>query len=54
MTDKQREQLLGMLEKSLAEIRRLQTIRRDQLDELEREEDMTLLAIKDLRKGTIT
>ncbi|WP_179289042.1 hypothetical protein [Bacillus sp. 7894-2] len=48
MNEKQREHLLTLLELSLREIRRLQAIRKSQLNELEREEDMTLLAIKDL------
>lgn len=45
-----KQKLLADLRKSLEDIRYLQTKHAERLEELEREEDMTLLAIKELEK----
>lgn len=45
-----RDKLIRQLEASLKEIRYQQQRYKTKVAELEREEDMTLLAIKDLRK----
>ena len=46
-----RQELLKALNASLEEIRHLQNHHKRRVEELEREEDMTLLAIKELEKS---